>query len=119
MTIAATRFRPALDDALQYFLVSCIPGTIVYYHVVAAVEEILADIKEFFRREESQALGRNLDDWIEFLGLSERRVALMHRVNGSPSPKARDNRCLCFLPAWPDSRETPVLMVLGMPLVLL
>jgi hypothetical protein len=95
MAVAALRFRPALGKWLLHVLKLWMPPSLVHYPVVAAVNEILVDLHEISSCKDFQALDI-FDEWITFIDLAERRIALMRRViDAIQWLKACDNLDVC------------------------
>ncbi|KAJ7841884.1 hypothetical protein B0H14DRAFT_3457154 [Mycena olivaceomarginata] len=90
MAVAALRFRPAPGKWLLHVLKLWMPPSLVHYPVVAAVNEILVDLHEISSCKDFQALDI-FDEWITFIDLAERRIALMRRVDSIQWLKACDN----------------------------
>ncbi|KAJ6471901.1 hypothetical protein C8R45DRAFT_1104125 [Mycena sanguinolenta] len=90
MTRIDARVGPDLTDHIQYLLEDILPKGLIYYHVVAAIAEILADCKQICNRQEMATPGV-FDHWVKFFDLAERRVNLMRRLNDLQSVKACDN----------------------------
>ncbi|KAJ6456726.1 hypothetical protein C8R45DRAFT_1222051 [Mycena sanguinolenta] len=90
MTRVSLRFPGDLDDSIKYLLRNVLPEGMVYYHVVAAMEEILENLTEVCHCTEFKALG-TFNDWSEFLDLAEVRVDLIRELDWAETFKACDN----------------------------
>ncbi|KAJ6456666.1 hypothetical protein C8R45DRAFT_943477 [Mycena sanguinolenta] len=90
MTRVSLRFHGDLDDSIKYLLRNVLPEGMVYYHVVAAMEEVLENLTEVCHRTEFKALG-TFNDWSEFLKVAEVRVDLIREIDWAESFKACDN----------------------------
>ncbi|KAJ7754337.1 hypothetical protein DFH07DRAFT_773737 [Mycena maculata] len=80
----ATEFPSIFDDRLRFLLTKLLPDGLLYYHVVAAMDNVLDDLTEIWSTEELEIF----DDWSSFRDLAERRVRLL---DGLPSTGACDN----------------------------
>ncbi|KAJ7303032.1 hypothetical protein DFH08DRAFT_945380 [Mycena albidolilacea] len=88
--LAGKKFESGWPGILKLWM----PPSLVHYPVVAAVNEILVDLHEISSRKDFQALDI-FDEWITFIDLAERRVALMRRVDSTQWLKACDNLDVC------------------------
>ncbi|KAF7364235.1 Ankyrin repeat-containing protein [Mycena sanguinolenta] len=88
MANVATRFGPAVASYLRTLLTNILPNAMVYYHVVAAIDEVLVDIKEICYNEHFRAL-KIFEDWDAFIKLADRRIQSMRQ--NSSELKACDN----------------------------
>lgn len=52
MIDVATRFEPEFETEVRYFLEKILPNGLVYYYVVVATAEVLADIEGACQHEE-------------------------------------------------------------------
>ncbi|KAF8212783.1 hypothetical protein K438DRAFT_1751213 [Mycena galopus ATCC 62051] len=93
ITTVAIRFGPALDSHLRYLLKELLPDGMVYYHVVAAIDEVLVEVEDICYGEEYQTL-EIFQDWASFIELAERRVHVKAQMNGK-APKTCDNLEVC------------------------
>ncbi|KAJ7438211.1 hypothetical protein B0H11DRAFT_2293981 [Mycena galericulata] len=87
MAGVATEFPSIFDYHLRFLLTKLLPGGLLYYHVVAAIDNVLDDLTEIWSTEELEEL-EIFDDWISFRYLAERRVRLL---DGLQSTGACDN----------------------------
>jgi hypothetical protein len=86
----ATRFEPEFGTEVRYFLEKILPNSLVYYHVVVAIAEVLADIKEACQHEEFKGLG-TFDDWVVFLDRAAQTIKLMKQLPEHAWLKVCDN----------------------------
>ncbi|KAJ7015945.1 hypothetical protein C8F04DRAFT_1204164, partial [Mycena alexandri] len=61
-----------------------LPDGLLYYHVVAALDNILDDVAEIWSSEELEEL-EIFDDWSSFRYLAEKRVQLLHSLQSTRS----------------------------------
>ncbi|KAJ7752561.1 hypothetical protein B0H16DRAFT_1723498 [Mycena metata] len=83
----ATEFPTVFDGRLRLLLTQVLPDGLLYYHVVAALDNILDDVAEIWSSEELEEL-KIFDDWSSFRYLAERRIQLLH---GLQSTRSCDN----------------------------
>lgn len=87
MAGVATEFPSIFDDRLRFLLTKLLPDGLLYYHVVAAIDDVLEDLTEIWSTEELEEL-EIFDDWSSLRYLAERRVRLL---DGLQSTGACDN----------------------------
>ncbi|KAJ7021169.1 hypothetical protein C8F04DRAFT_1141765 [Mycena alexandri] len=80
----ATEFSTVFDGRLQLLLTKLLPDGLLYYHVVAALDNILDDVAEIWSSEELEEL-EIFDDWSSFRYLAEKRVQLLHSLQSTRS----------------------------------
>ncbi|KAJ7198424.1 hypothetical protein B0H12DRAFT_1226215 [Mycena haematopus] len=83
----ATEFPSRFDEPLRFLLTKILRDGLLYYHVVAAMEEVLDDATEIWSSEELEG-AEILDDWDSFRDLAERRRSLLDCLQ---SRRACDN----------------------------
>jgi hypothetical protein len=91
MAGVATEFPTVFDDRLRFLLTKLLPDGLLYYHVVAAIDNILDDIADIWSSEELEEL-EIFDDWSSFRYLAESRVEVLH---GLQSTGSCDNLEVC------------------------
>ncbi|KAJ7733333.1 hypothetical protein B0H16DRAFT_164174 [Mycena metata] len=80
----ATEFPTVFDGRLRLLLTKLLPDGLLYYHVVAALDNILDDVAEIWSSEELEEL-EIFDHWSSFQCLAERRVKLLHSLQSTRS----------------------------------
>ncbi|KAJ6454149.1 hypothetical protein C8R45DRAFT_1082833 [Mycena sanguinolenta] len=90
MSRASILFGPALDGSLRYLLASTLPGSLLYYHVVAATEAALEDLTQIWSSQSPETT-ELLGDWVTFIALAERRIEIMRARDEFEYFKACDN----------------------------
>ncbi|KAJ7830517.1 hypothetical protein B0H14DRAFT_2807390, partial [Mycena olivaceomarginata] len=84
MAGVAIEFPTVFDDRLRFLLTKLLPDGLLYYHVVAAIENILDDLADIWSSEELEEL-EIFDDWSSFRYLAESRVQLLHSLQSTGS----------------------------------
>jgi hypothetical protein len=87
MAGVATEFPTVFDDRLRLLLTKLLPDGLLYYHVVATIDNILDDLADIWSSEELEEL-EIFDNWSSFRYLAEKRVQLLH---GLQSTRSCDN----------------------------
>ncbi|KAJ7869397.1 hypothetical protein B0H13DRAFT_2350989 [Mycena leptocephala] len=87
MAGVATEFPTVFDDRLRLLLTKLLPDGLLYYRVVATIDNILDDLADIWSSEELKEL-EIFDNWSSFQYLADKRVQLLH---GLQSTRACDN----------------------------
>ncbi|KAF8187272.1 hypothetical protein K438DRAFT_1834900 [Mycena galopus ATCC 62051] len=87
MAGVAVEFPSVFDNRLRLLLTKILPDGLLYYHAVAAMENVLDDAAEMWSSEELED-AEIVDDWDSFLDLAEKRVQLLDAFH---SNRACDN----------------------------
>ncbi|KAJ7271422.1 hypothetical protein B0H12DRAFT_1303365 [Mycena haematopus] len=83
----ATKFPSTFDTRLRFLLTKILPDGLVYFHVVAAIEQVLDEATELWCSEELED-AEIAGDWDSFQDLIEMRVQLL---DGLQSRRACDD----------------------------